>query len=434
MVALVLGLLLGVERQHGEGQGFGGVRTFPLFALAGALGALLHLWVLVSLGIGLAALLTVAYLRDSDRHPSDIGMSTEVAALIAFLLGALCLSDEVPLPMPRRVLLAAMLGTATMTLLALKRPLHGMVARISLRDVYATSRILLLAVIVLPLLPDRDLGPAGSLNPRSIGLLVVLVLGISFAGYVAIRVLGVRRGLGLTGLLGGLASSTAVTWVLARRVREAKTDGRTPGDYGTAAAIILACAVMFPRVLLELAVLSTGLASSLLWPFTVTASVAALGAAAFYRRAAAEEPANDARGGRLPRGAPARPANDESETPPHNPLTLLGAAKFGTLLSAALIITGWVSRNLPAWGTYGAALLAGAVDASAIALSMARMHQLDAMSLDVAMAAVELGVVANTIAKLAIASAVGGPKLGLRVALGLIPAIAVGTLVLVLQG
>jgi len=406
-VALAVGLLLGAERQRGEGESFGGVRTFPLYAIAGAVGALLGLWVLVAFSLCLGAFLTVAYLRESGQHPDDIGMSTEVTGLVAFGLGALCTTDQLAFSFKDRVLLVAALATGTLTLLAVKKPLHGIVARISTQDVYATARLLLLAVIVLPLLPDADLGPWGSINPRAIALLVVLVLGISFAGYVSVRALGARRGLLLTGLLGGLASSTAVTLELSRRAR-----AEDAGVASIAAAVSMACAVMFFRVVLEVYFASPTLAATIAWPFFVTGGVAMAGAWLAYRRAILEVGTN---------------ATGVTVT---NPLTLWGAAKFGGLLAAALLLAGAASHYYPSAGLYAAATVTGMADASAIALSVGRMFELGQVDAGPAVYAVAVGAASNTAAKIGLAAVIGSPRLAGGVAVVLVPAMVVGFVVM----
>jgi len=206
--ALAAGFVIGAEREQGEDATFGGIRTFPMFGLAGAIGMLVGWWALAVMGLALGILLAIAYLRESKE---SLGLSTEVAAIITFGLGALCTARDLEMPTTDRLLLVASGATATLALLSVKRPLHRLVQHVSEEDIFATTKLLVLSVVVLPLLPNEEMGPWGAFNPFSIGILVVLISGIGFAGYVAIRIFGARRGFGLTGLLGGLASSTAVS-------------------------------------------------------------------------------------------------------------------------------------------------------------------------------------------------------------------------------
>src|SRR6185369_3944838 len=145
-----------------------------------------------------AALLAVSRARASEHDP---GVSTEVAALVTFALGAVAASPEV-LPGSSRYLLVGAIAGTTMALLALKRPLHGFIARVSEDDVYATAKFVVLALVFLPILPNQNYGPLDVINPFKAGLFTALVAGISFAGYLAVRLFGTGRGMILTGLFG----------------------------------------------------------------------------------------------------------------------------------------------------------------------------------------------------------------------------------------
>lgn len=258
--AIVAGLLIGAERQQdGRAVRFAGARTFTLISLLGAIGMLIDPWIALALGLVLGTLIAIAYYRDSVTR-SETGVTTEIAALVTFALGALCTTQSLPLPYTDRLLLVAAGSSATLALLSLKKPLHGFLARVSEDDVYAVMKLLLLAVILLPLLPDNDMGPWGALNPRHIGMLAVLISSISFAGYIAIRAMGPRRGLGMTGLLGGLASSTAVTLSFSSTARK-----RPELVMTCTAAIVLACSTMFPRMIVDVSVTSPELLPQLVW-------------------------------------------------------------------------------------------------------------------------------------------------------------------------
>lgn len=226
LIALGAGALIGLQRQQSrdeeKGPGVGGVRTFPLIAVAGALSAfIVHtmgMWpMLVAMMIG--AFLTVSQYQESSRS-ADPGITTQVAALITFLLGVLALAPEIPLPVGDRYLLVVASAGVVMALLSFKEPLHQAVARISDDDLYATAKFVVLAVVILPLLPNRTYGSFNVLNPFNVALMVVLIAGVSFLGYIATRIAGPRHGLLATGMLDGLVSSTAVTVSLATRARE----------------------------------------------------------------------------------------------------------------------------------------------------------------------------------------------------------------------
>jgi hypothetical protein len=202
-VALGIGLLIGAERERRKGSGPArspaGIRTFTVVSLAGAAafsvgGALL----LAVLAAGIAALLAVAYWRSTDEDP---GLTTEVALLVTLFLGALAIREPV---------VASALAVCVAILLAARSPLHRFTRRL-LTAAEMTDALILCAsaLVVLPLLPDRDLGPFDALNPRSLWMVVVLVMAIGAAGHIATRALGARHGLPLTGLMSGFVSSTA---------------------------------------------------------------------------------------------------------------------------------------------------------------------------------------------------------------------------------
>lgn len=407
--ALAAGFVIGAEREQERHATFGGIRTFPLFALAGALGALVHVWVLVGLGVAVGALLTVSYLRETrdaalDGEDGDIGLSTEVAGLTTFALGALTTAEWTGLDTTDRLLLVGGGATAVLALLALKRTLHAFIARVSKDDVYATAKLLLLSVVVLPLLPSEDVGPWQALNPRNIGLLVVLISAIGFAGYAAVRVFGPKKGLGLTGLLGGLASSTAVTLTFSGRAKE--NPELTPA---CAVAIVLASATMFPRVALELSAVSPSLAAAAAWPLGAAAIVGAGVGGVMYLR--------------LSQGGRAAP---EAPLELKNPLTLSSALKFALLFVAVLLVSKAAQTYLSDAGVMLSALVAGLADVDAISLSIARLHQQGALDLALAVSSVGIAIASNTLAKTGIALILGGRALALRVGVAMGAAVAAG--------
>ncbi len=406
-VALVAGLLVGVERERAMHTGFAGARTFPLFALAGAISALLGTWVLVAMSLAMGVLVGTAYFRKSSGR-DDLGMSTEVSAAVTFALGALCTAEIPDLALSERLLLAVGGATAVTALLSIKKPLHGFIERISYDELYATIKLLLLSVILLPLLPDEDLGPGGTLNPFAVGVLVVLIAAIGFVGYVAIRLLGVRRGLGVTGLAGGLASSTAVTLNFAGRAGQNRADAPA-----CAVAIVLASAVMFPRVLLEVYAVSPELTWRASWPFVGAAGAAFVMGAVMYRRIPRERSRGE--------GA--------TEMRLENPFSLFSALKFAALFVFILFASGTAVYYYQDAGIYASAAVAGLADADSVALTAARLYRSTVVERDAAVNAIGLACVMNTVSKIGISAILGGPRLGLMVGSVLGAALAVGAVI-----
>ena len=269
LVAAAVGLLVGLERERPVGTADGqpvhhvaGARTFTLAALAGGLAALLaDAYGAFPLAVTVAAVAALAVVAHRvEASTGDRGITTEIALVVTCLAGAWSCARSLPVAANLRWATAAAVGVATTGLLSAKPLLRRFASRIVQEDVVATTKFLIVAVVVLPLLPDRDMGPMDAWNPRHIGWMVVLVAAISFVGYVASRLLG-RRGLLVTGLVGGLVSSTAVTAAFASRARKAPHLAAT-----LAGGVVAACTVMFPRIAVEAAVVAPRLAEHLAVP------------------------------------------------------------------------------------------------------------------------------------------------------------------------
>lgn len=410
-VALAIGFLIGLQREQsssGEAQSdrsaLGGIRTYPLVALTGAICVLLAgkfgLW-LVALGfVSFLIPFTLAY-ADDLRKGRDRGITTEVAFVLTYFLGCLAAAEEVGGTMKERLLLCASLAVAVTALLSYKDPLHTMAARISRDDLYATVKFGVLALVILPLLPNRGYGPYQALNPFHIGLFIVLTAGVSFVGYVAVRLLGPGRGLGMTGLVGGLVSSTAITLSLSGRAK------RDPAcSQACALGIVLASTVMAIRVVGLVAVLNRPLVPAVAIPLGAMAAAGFAAAGVFFLRSR-------------------RQAREGEEVRFSNPFEITSALKFGLVFTVVLIASRFATETWGHKGTYLTALLAGSTDVDAITLSLSRMpsHELDPRS---AAIGIFLAAASNTLVKAGIACAIGGWAFGWRVALAFLAMGAAG--------
>src|SRR5215470_2301867 len=265
--ALLIGALVGIEREKRKSAeaeaGIGGLRTFVLMALLGAISGwltnALHMpALLVAVLVVVGAAVLAGYVLTARARPESLGLTTESAALVVCLLGAMTTLGYREL--------AVALSIVTAAVLAYKQPLHGLVAKLSWDDIFAGLRLLLATFIVLPLLPSRAVDPWGALNPYSLWLLVLLISSLSLIGYVGSRWLGAERGIVLTGLTGGLVSSTAVTLSFARQSRE---DTRSATGLTLACGLLLAWCIMFGRVLAEVLVVNRTLVARVLIPFAM---------------------------------------------------------------------------------------------------------------------------------------------------------------------
>jgi uncharacterized membrane protein (DUF4010 family) len=400
--ALLIGALLGIERErhrreHDE-QTIGGLRTFILFALIGALGGWLTLvldspWILAAALISALAPVLAGYVISARTQPDALGLTTELAAIAACLLGAMTTLGYREL--------AVGLGVAVAAVLAYKQPLHGLVYRLDRDDVYAGLRLLIATFIVLPLLPAEPVDPWGALRPRSLWMLVLLISSLSLVGYVATRMLGTRRGIPLTGLTGGLVSSTAVTLAFARQSRDPAYAAAVPA---LASGILLAWGVMFVRVIVEVLVVNRALLPMVAVPFGAMAVVAV--AAAWLLR----------RGSKLD-------ARAES-VPLRNPFSLTAAAKFAAFFALVLLVVELVEAYAPDRGLYLVAALAGTTDVDAITLSMAQYAR--GGDPQVAVRAIIVATLSNTLVKAALAAVLGGRALRVPVLLAAAAVIATG--------
>jgi uncharacterized membrane protein (DUF4010 family) len=398
-VAAAVGLLIGLERERsagGEGaRGTfpGGARTHPLVALAGALATLLSRSVgpsVVAIALGATvAFLALGYARDL-RTGGERGMTSEIAFVVTFLLGAASTAAGVA-PPERRFLAIAATAVVVTLLLSAKPILRPFAQRMSEDDVLAALKFLVLSVVVLPLLPDRELGPFAALNPFKLGVFVVLVAAVDFVGYVAIRLLGANRGLGVTGFVGGLASSTAVTLSMSARAKE-----EPAATTGCLLAILLAEAVMCLRVLGLVALAGPGLLGAVSRPLGAMAAVAFAGCGLAYAR-----------------GRRHRHRGDLRIT---NPFELASALEFGAFFAVVLVGSKAAVSHLGAGGTYAAAFAAGLVDVDAITLSMAGLAR-GQVPANVAAVAIFVATASNTLFKAGMALVAGGLRFGRWVAL-----------------
>ena len=394
-VALAVGLIIGFERgwhgqerregeqparRRGDGDTVAGIRTFSLVGLLGGVVALLAgtsgplLLVAGLLAVGL--LLTAGYVLTS-LDSRDFGATTEFALLLTFTLGALAGTGH--------MLEAAASAVVAAVLLGFKEEIHTTLGRLERREVHASLQLLVIALVVLPLLPNRPMGPWDSLNPRTIGLLVMLIAGIGFVGYFAVRIIGPRAGLLLTALLGGLTSSTAVTVAFARLSRRPRASHALLG-----VGIALACGTMAPRVLIEVAAVNATLVPLLLPGLLALAVVPLLAAALIVRRHGRSAQAG--------------------EVGIDNPLEVRQALIIGVLLAVVFMLTHGAEALFGNSGVYWLAALSGIADVDAVALALAAQAR-GSLDNEVAARAILLAALVNTAAKATIAAVIGGREL-----------------------
>jgi uncharacterized membrane protein (DUF4010 family) len=400
--ALAIGFLIGLQREYAYGgpgrEIFAGERTLALMGLVGCTAAmaadvLASPWPFVGILILIGALIVVAHFVSAWR--GAVGLTTEVAALVTILAGALCYWDYLAL--------AAAIAVVTTVLLSIKLEMDTFVQRITREDVYATLKFAVITAIVLPVLPNQTYGspPWDVLNPYKIWLMVVFISGISFLGYVLVKVVGPRQGIGLTGLLGGLVSSTAVTLSFSERSQK-ETELAKP----FALAITVAWTVMFSRVVVEVAVLNVALLRVFWMPMAASAAAGLAYCAYLYL---------------------AQRTDEEGEVSFSNPFELGPAIKFGLIYGVILLVSKAAQMYLGNTGIYLSSIVAGLTDVDAITLSMAELSRTaGGVDLSTAARAIVLAAMSNTVVKGGIVLSGGSPALRKAVLPGLILMLATG--------
>jgi uncharacterized membrane protein (DUF4010 family) len=380
-VSLGIGLLIGLERER-KPDAKAGLRTFALTALLGCLAALLgektgSVWIVPAGLLMVAAMMIAAQARD-PLEDGDPGTTSVVALMVCYGLGALVWFGQATL--------AVMLAIATTVLLYFKAQLHGMTERLTSRDLISILQFGVLSLVVLPILPDRDFGPYNALNPHQIWWMVVLISGLSLAGYAALRIVGNRHGAPLLGFFGGLVSSTATTLVFARNARDDAQS--TPS---ATLVILIANLVVIPRL---------GIVAFVLAPTLVLPLAGVLGIGLLLGAVAA-----------LLRWRSLAAAGDLPLPEVKNPTEIRTALSFGLLYGIVLLLAAWLQDIAGSRGLFLVALASGLTDVDAITLSTLRLFNQETLGATPAVAAIGIAVLSNLAFKAGLVIAIGGKKL-----------------------
>ncbi len=393
-----IGLLIGLERER-QSDLKAGLRTFALVGLLGALCAFLSQtadsgWILAAGLIAIAAMMIAAHVSD-PLDTGDPGTTSVIALMICYALGAMVWYGYTST--------AVMLAIATTLLLYFKAELHGISKNMTQLDLLSILQFGVLALVILPILPDRNFGPYQALNPQNIWWMVVLISGVSLAGYAALRVTGAQHGAALIGLFGGLASSTATTMIFARHAR-AHTDLAR-----TAMVVILLANIV---VMVRLGVVSLAVAPDIVGLlYSVLGCGIALGIGATLW------------GWRQLASGSALPMPKVS-----NPTEIKTALSFGALYALVLVLSAWLQDVAGNQGIYLLALASGLTDVDAITLSTLRMFSLDKLTAAQTVTAITLATLSNLAFKTGLVIVIGGTALARRTLPGL-GAIAVGLVI-----
>lgn len=402
-ITLAIGLLIGLERgwhmrDKGEGMRIAGLRTYGLIALLGGLwGILAQQAGILLLGfafLALTSVLLIAYSKSLSKF-EDYSITSMVASLITFTLGTLTVFGHSMLTSATAVVITLLLG--------FKPLLHSWMNKLEQHELEATLKFLLISVVMLPILPDQSFDPWGVLNPYLIWWLVVLIAGISYLGYFAIRIVGNRHGPVLIGIFGGLVSSSALTLNLSR-LSKAHPDMQN----ALTAGILTACATMFVRTLLLTSILNPALFQILIPSLSLMGIFTYLMAYVLWKNAQEFQ------------------ANEEVRL--ENPFQLAIAIKFGAFLVIILLLSKLLKTYFGDMGSYFIAAVSGIADVDPITLSMSQLSK-QGFGLTVAARAIFIAVAVNSAVKSIVALVIGNRALGLKVGVILATAVMLGLVV-----
>jgi uncharacterized membrane protein (DUF4010 family) len=400
-VSLGLGLLLGLERER-RGPVVAGIRTFPIISLFGTvcaqIGQVFGGWIVAAGLLALTAVIVPANFIQARKGTPDPGTTTEIAALLLYVVGALIAIGYFAAALVIAGVLAVLLHS--------KRPLHNFARAVGERDMRAMMLFVLLTLVILPVLPNRDFGPYDVWNPFKLWLMVVLIVGISLGGYIAYKLFGARAGALLGGVIGGLVSSTATTVSYARRTGSDATLASL-----SAFVIMTASCISVVRVLIEIAAVAPARFAAMAPPFVGMLLVCALIGLALYfpgRKHAAKIPEQK------------------------NPAELKPALLFGALYAFVLLVVAAAKQYFGSAGLYIVAVISGLTDLDAITLSTGQLANSDKIEAHIAWRVILVALLSNLLFKFGIVAALGPTSLTKRVGLATAAAVAAGVGILFL--
>lgn len=390
-IALILGTLVGLERekkyQMFNYHGFGGVRTFALVGLLGALTYILGKEVFLLFPLitgGFLFLIISAYMVVALKHDRT-GLTSEIGAILVYLIGVLCAMDK--------YLIAMILAVSVMTVLHFKDNLHSWAKHLRNEEILSTIEFMIIAFVVLPLLPNENFGPYGFFNPYVVWLMVVFISGISFVSYIAMKVLGEKRGITLTGFLAGLISSTALT--LSFSAQSKKNKGVI---YPYVIAIVVASSAMFFRILFEVAILNRALLADLYYPMITMGVIGILSVCFIFFRSRKFD----------------SKSVERNKWEVKSPFSLIPALKFGLVFAFVLFLSRFAIDIMGNRGLYLTSFVSGLVDVDAITVSMANLAK-SGVSNFAAVTAITIAAITNTLIKGVIFFIFGNKKVALKI-------------------
>jgi len=365
-IAILIGLLIGLEREHSRTPGaksFAGIRTFPLITMYGFISAMISSYlnfafyfVFIS-----SVIILVALSYFTTARGGRIGITTELSALMVFVLGSMIYWNF--------ILIAAIVAVIMALFLSLKIQLHQFVEKVTAEDIFAVLKLSIVTIIIFPLLPERSFGPNNIINLRLIWMMVIFIALLSFLGYILTKYVGYKKGISVTSIFGGLVSSTALTFSFAKKSKE---NDSLSSNFGVGA--LIASTMVFPKVLLEIAVVNSELAKLAIVPILIFTVVGILLSVIMWKKIKQIE---------------------LTGIDLKNPFELKSALYFGLLFGAILLFSNVAQLNFGNRGSYLVSFISGLTNIDAITLTMAQLSAKNSIHQIVALNSIVIALFAN---------------------------------------
>ncbi len=402
-IAFGLGLLVGVQRQRTNHE-MAGVRTFTLISILGVMAGFLsreydNPFIMPALGLAIAAMLLVANIIKMKKFDdADVGQTTEVAALLMFAVGAYLVVGS--------QLIGVLVGVTMAILLFVKEKLHGLIEKLSEKDLSAIMTLAGISLIVLPILPNETYGPLDVLNPQSIWLMVTLIVGISVVGYFIYKIVGKKVGVISSGILGGMISSTATTVSYARKAEGAKNISKT-----AVFVITTASAISMVRVLIEVGVVIPEKLGEIILPIVAEIVIVTIICVILFYLI--------------------NKNHSEDEMPePNNPAQFKSALVFGLLYGFILLAVAFTKQQFGNNALYILSIISGLTDVDAITLSLSQMMKAERLQTDLGWKLILLASVSNLVFKGIMAIVLGAKEMVKWISIAFGVAIVTGLLII----
>lgn len=386
VLSLVIGALVGLERERATPKKvFAGVRTFTLVCLIGLLSTfvseeiIMNKAVIVIVFFTISVLTILSYMNKLSDHKA-FGLTTQMAFILTFIIGLIIYYDQYP------YLISISLCILITFILIIRHRLHSIVKKITRKEIWNAVIFAILTFIILPMLPNRTIDPFNSINLHLVWLMIVLILSVGFASYIIMKMFGASRGMVITGILGGFASSTAVVLSMSEKAKENKKI-----LYSAAFAVVIACSTMFIRMIIFSSVISLNVGLALLIPLTVLGAVGFFSSVPVWKK-----------------------SSTKTTVDIGSPLTLKIALLFGIFFILIMFFSKILRSYFGDAGIYPIALIGGLIDVDALTISLSSMT-LSGLSTQTAVAGIIIAALSNTFFKWFLIRWMGTKKMSLEV-------------------